>query len=346
MAAKKRNYKRGKRRTAKTTHDNRNGTKQDLKVLDYLLSIKEKVVERRVAPWSSGRSYHLPFNAFTKHEYVGKYNLFVLMMRFGFEGYTDPRVITRGKVDELVKEGVKIDWRGQTMTQVWYPRERKEVNEDTGELEVVGVYFKPFFVFNVEQLKGDDLGLPPLPRPAWIGDDADERVETVKAHLTANFKTAPHIDEEPFIRAPYYQPSQHKVVMPPMREYEYEQRYFQSLIHEVCHATGAPSELGRFKTNDYGTPCAPDGGDYAFEEMVTQFATSAILALYGMPMEEEVSASYILSWYKRVEADPSILGRAMGEAVRVVKFIQKDNALPVAPDADDAEDAELMEIAA
>ena len=277
MAAKK-NYKR-RRRTTMPPKDDRKGTKQDLKILDYLLSIKEKVIERKVAPWSSGRSFHLPFNTFTKHEYTGRYNLFMLMMRSAYEGWTDPRFITRGKVDELVKEGKKIDWRGQSMTQIWSPRDRKEVNEDTGEKEVVGVYFVPLMVFNAEQLKCDDLGLEPLPEPTWIGDDADERVETVKAHLTANFKIAPVIAEEQFIQSPHYLPAQHKVVLPPMREYEKEQRYFQSLIHEVCHATGAPSELGRFKKNDYGRPCAPDGKQYAFEEMVTQFATSAILSL-------------------------------------------------------------------
>ena len=135
-----------------------------------------------------------------------------------------------------------------------------------------------------------------------------------------------------------------------MREYANEQRYFQSLIHEVCHATGSPSELSRFKTNDYGRPCTPDGKEYAFEEMVTQFATSAILALYGMPMEEEVSADYILSWYKSVEEDPSVLGRAMGQAIDIFKFIQKDNPLPQAPEADEETAQEqhrpLMDVAA
>ena len=59
-------------------------------------------------------------------------------------------------------------------------------------------------------------------------------------------------------------------------------------------------------------------------------------------MEEEVSADYILSWYKSVEDDPSVLGRAMEQAIGVFNFIRKDNPLPLAPEAEE----EVLELAA
>ena len=166
----------------------------------------------------------------------------------------------------------------------------------------------------------------------WGDTPAAERIETVKEHMLANFKVPPAMREEAMIRAPHYRPATHEVVLPPTREYRKPERFTQSMIHELVHATGASSELGRFKRGEYGEPCAPRGGDYAYEEMVTQFATASLLTQYGFAHERKTSADYIVSWYRTIEDRPDLLGRAIKEAMTVIRYVNEDNPLPNAAD--------------
>ena len=93
------------------------------------------------------------------------------------------------------------------------------------------------------------------------------------------------------------------------------------------HATGAPSEMGRFKRHEadfHGDQMA----EYAYEEMVVQFATASLLAQYGFPHETKRRAAYILRWYKAIEDKSDLLGQAIREAMAVIKHILKNNPLP------------------
>lgn len=313
------------------------GKKQtpEQKILEYMLGLKEEVLKREVMPWDSGRLGHLPYNPFTGHQYGGSFNMFMLQVCAFGTGWTDPRFITRAKAKEL-----KADFRGQRMTQLWYPMQRKEVNEDTGEEEIVGVYYRPFFVFNVEQFSNlADLDIPPLVVSRWGDTPVAERIKAVKEHMLANFKTPPAMREEAMIRAPHYRPATHEVVLPPTREYRKPERFAQSMIHELVHATGAPGELNRFKVNRYGSPCSPQGGDYAYEEMATQFATASLLTQYGFAHERKTSADYIVSWYSAIEDKPELLGSAVKDAMGVIRYVNKDNPLPSSDDFEEDEQA-------
>ena len=318
----------GKKKTYRRRKSGGKKQTPEQKILEYMLGLKEEVLNREVMPWDSGRLGHLPYNPFTGHQYGGSFNMFMLQVRSFGTGWTDPRFVTRGKAKEL-----KADFRGQRMTQLWYPMQRKEVNEDTGEEEVVGVYYQPFFVFNVEQFANlAELDIPPLAVSKWGETPAAERIEAVKEHMLANFKAPPAIREEAMIRAPHYRPATHEVVLPPTREYRRPERFAQSMIHELVHATGAPGELKRFKVNRYGSPCSPQGGDYAYEEMVTQFATASLLTQYGFAHERKTSADYILSWYRAIEDRPELLGSAIKDAMAVIRYVNEDNPLPNAED--------------
>ena len=332
-----------KKRTYRRRKSGANAKKQspEQKILEYMLGLKEEVLKREVMPWDSGRLGHLPYNPFTNHQYGGSFNLFMLQVRAFGTGWTDPRFVTKGKAREL-----KADFRGQRMTQLWYPMQRKEINEDTGEEEVVGVYYRPFFVFNVEQFANlKELSIPPQPVSKWGDTNVIERIEAVKEHMLVNFKSAPAMCEEAMIRAPYYRPATHEVVLPPTREYPKPERFAQSMIHELVHATGAPSELRRFKRGEYGEPCAPQGGDYAYEEMVTQFATASLLTQYGFAHERKTSAAYILSWYRTIEDKPELLGLAIKDAMAVIRYVNDGNPLPNAEDFEDGDDEMLQEAA-
>ena len=314
------------------------------KILEYLLSIKQQVLEREVLPFDVGRFNRMPHNAFTRHQYGGFYNLLMIMIRSFQNGWDDPRFVTVGKAKEIGAE-----FKGEKTTTLWAPVFIKEINEDTGKEEVVAVRFRTFRVFNVTQFANlEELDIPPLQKSNWGDTPVMERIEAVKEHALTNFKVEPQFIEQPFVYAPHYRPESHTIVLPPPQEYLKPERFVQSLLHEMMHATGAPSELARFEKHeaDFHDEKAVE---YAYEEMVVQFATASLLTNYGFPHESKRSAAYILSWYRSIEEKPELLGQAIREAMIVIKHILRDNPLPdYSSDEDDGMVAEeaLTEAAA
>lgn len=319
------------------------------KIYQFMMQLKEDVLERNVLPWDSGRVGHQAYNPFSGHVYSGMYNSLMLDVDAFLNNRTDARYVTRKKAVEI-----GADFRGAKMTHLWLPLPRRQVNEDTGEEEQVGVWFKSFFVFSVEDFNNlDDLKIPEAPVYSWGDTPVVERIEAVSEHLLANFRRKPLIEEKARIRAPYYRPRTHEIGLPPTAQYRLPERYLQSKIHEVVHATGASSELDRFKADRYGEPCSPSGGEYAFEEMVTQFATAYLLKQYGFAHERKTSADYILSWYRSIEDKPELLGNAIQMAMAVVRFVNNANPLPQTliddargSDGDDTEDEDSLGLAA
>lgn len=284
---------------------------------------EQQILEREVLPFDAGRFAHMPYNAFTGHQYAGMSNLLMLTMRCWREDWKDPRFVTVGKAKEI-----GADFRGQATTSLWLPVPIKELNEDTGEKETVGVRFRSFRAFNVEQFANrGELDIPPLPRSRWGDAPVAARIEAMKKHLMANFNNPPLILERMFLEAPCYTPGLHAISLPPMSEYSEPGAYARSLVHEVVHATGAKSEMNRFA--EYSPDfCSFRADEYAREEMLTQFATASLLTQYGFRHENKSSAGYILSWYKAIENQPDALGMAIKHAAAVVRHILKDSPLP------------------
>ena len=341
MAARKKYTGNGRSRKKRSDNKGSHLVNQtpEQKILEHLLSIKQQVLEREVLPFDVGRFARMPHNAFTQHQYGGFYNLLMIMIRSFVNGWDDPRFVTVGKAKEIGAE-----FKGEKTTMLWAPVFIKELNEDTGKEEVVAVRFRTFRVFNATQFANlAELDIPPLQKSTWGDTPIMERIEAVKQHALTNFNIEPTFVEMPFIPAPHYKPGLHQIVLPPSDEYRRPERFLQSLLHELIHATGAPGELGRFKQHEadfHGEQRA----EYAYEEIVTQFATASLLAQYGFPHETKRSAAYIRSWYKAIEDKPDMLGQAIREAMAVINHIMKDNPLPEFSSDEDEEDT-LREIA-
>ncbi|MXY45866.1 MAG: DUF1738 domain-containing protein [Chloroflexi bacterium] len=237
---------------------------------------------------------YLPYNPFTKREYSGRFNLPMLLLSAYSHGWTDPRFVTVGKAKEI-----GADFRGQRTTPLWAPRPIKEKDEETGEERVRGVFFYVFRVFNARQFRNlEELEIPAVPRSRWGETTMMDRIEVIKEHVTVNFHTPPIFVEKAFIEAPYYLRDKHQIVLPPAAEYACPEGFAQSLLHEIIHATGASSELKRFKTQDDGALCALDTTDRAYEEIVTQFATAFLVTQYGFEHERRCSSDYIVSGFR------------------------------------------------
>ena len=293
-------------------------------MLEFLMGVKQKVIDEEIMPFDVGRYNHMPYNALTGRPYGGAFNLATLLVRGAIHEWSDPRFVTIGKAKEL-----GADFRGQKGTKLlgWRPIIRKD--EETGEEERVGGYFYNFVAFNVQQFANlDDLDIPPLKTGDWGDATTAERIEKVKSHILANFSKVPQFIEDALTVAPLYRIRTHSIVLPPQSQYKSLEQFMLSLIHELMHATGGESELKRFSRHeeDFHNPKR----EYAYEEMVAQFATSFLLTHYGFQYEVKRSASYIRGWYRTIEGKPDLLERALKDATDAVHYIFKDNPMPSA----------------
>lgn len=292
-------------------------------ILSYLLEMKKMAEEGNTKKFDVGRRYSgMPYNAFTGHQYAGFHNVIMLTIAAIVHGYTDPRFVTMGKAKEI-----GANFKGQKSTMLWAPVPVKKKDEETDEDKIVGIRFHDFRVFNVDQLANkDELDIPPLQRATWGDLSALQRLEAVKKHALKNFKQMPEFKEDGMVVAPHYRSHSHTIVLPPTNQYESIDLFAQSLIHEIMHATGAESELKRFKKQE--ADFHSSDASYAFEEMVAQFSTAYLLVYYQFDHDAGTSADYALGWSRRIENEPELFEKVITEAMAVIRHTLKDNPLP------------------
>ena len=331
-------------------------------ILEQLNGIRDIVLEQRTMPWETGRLLGALINGATGREYEGVRNIMSLKFTARKEGWEDSRFVTFGFLHAMVKEGYVLDWSGQTAAYIWVPKERARWYDDggnevkpkrgakEGDVEVVdlkrqvNVYWDYFPILNAEQVKGVDELLVPLPEPAWLGENEEEMFDTLWDSVTVNFKTVPQLGVVVGDDVPHYTRGKHEVFLPPSRNYLNFERRAESMIHELCHATGFRTEIGRHEGEGY-IP-SHDRTGRSIEEMAVEFATSVLMGRYGIKHVVERDADYIRSWYTAVNEDEDLLGLAMSEAVRMVNYITLDNPVPLLEGMgiEDEPDAEELEV--
>lgn len=108
--------------------------------------------------------------------------------------------------------------------------------------------------------------------------------------------------------------------MPPREAFVTESEYYATLFHEMVHATGHPSRLGRFclpdRDSSFGSP------DYAFEELVAELGARFLCAEAGIVNEcAQNNSSYIAGWLRILRDDRRKLKVAADQAERACDLI-------------------------
>src|SRR5579884_4056255 len=150
--------------------------------------------------------------------------------------------------------------KGEHGTTVVYadrfiPDDEKKRADETGEEAQAIPFLKRFTVFNIAQCEGlpDDLAVaPPAPEPGLI----EPRVEALIKATGIDFRIGGD-------RA-FYVPAQDYVQVPPPQAYFETINWHRTALHELGHATGHASRLGRDLTGSFGSK------KYAFEELVAE----------------------------------------------------------------------------
>jgi antirestriction protein ArdC len=117
----------------------------------------------------------------------------------------------------------------------------------------------------------------------------------------------------------FYSPKHDSVTLPIREAFKSPEEFYSTAFHELAHATGHPSRLGRkgiAATAHFGSH------NYSQEELVAEFCASMLCAVSGIEQKTlENSAAYIQGWLRVLKNDKKLAIFAAGQAQRAADFI-------------------------
>jgi antirestriction protein ArdC len=169
---------------------------------------------------------------------------------------------------------------------------------------------KTFTVFNVSQCA--DIPVPQPPRMTWQPLDAAEKI--VEAASVPVFFAGTEA---------YYEPKRDLITVPPRPYFDSVTGFYETLLHELVHATGHESRLDR--------PGGPHGSDgYCWEELIAEMGSAMLSVVVGIPAPDFPNiASYIHSWRKRMQRDAQAVCEAAAAAQKAVEWLLAKAGLPL-----------------
>ncbi len=281
-----------------------------------------------VQPWSSaacggaggsGAVPCLPRNALTSRSYSG-INILLLWASALASGWERPGWLT---FRQAIAAGGNVR-KGEHGTQVVYAdrftpeTEKERARESGGEARSIA-FLKRFTVFNVAQCEGlpDDI----MPQPVALPER--EIVPVAEALIAAS-----GVDFRIGGDKAFYAPGADFVQVPPQQAFHDQVNYYRTCLHELTHATGHKSRLGRDLTNGFGSK------DYAREELVAEMGSAFLCASLGI-VPTVRHADYIGAWLEVLREDARAIFRAASMASKASDWLLARHA---AADGEVAED--------
>ena len=266
---------------------------------EFYAQITEKMIhalESGTAPWTrpwkvSGDS--APVNALTGKPYRGV-NALNLSWHALSMGELDMRYATFKQASE---KGWKIRAGAKgipILKLVPVPKkDEQEENPEKSDLLIPKVYY----VFSARDLEGV-AALEEKPKPVnWSG-----KAEEIRSKLSSTLSVSVGHGGGRAL----YSRTDDRIQVPLEGNFENEEAYLGTLLHEFGHATGHEKRLNR-AFGVYGDP------DYAFEELVAEMTSLFVAMSTGISPSEahfQNHASYVRSWIEALEKYKKALVRA------------------------------------
>lgn len=297
----------------KNTQSQRSTNTLYVEVTDRIIAELEAGRLPWVQPWGEARAeVGMPCNAGTGRRYSG-INVLILWATLFERGYSSQRWITYRQAQAL---GGNVG-KGETGTTVCYadrfpPRENDsaELPLGDGEARRQVAFLKRFTVFNVDQCEGLGSGLVAGP-VALAGDQIVEVADDVIAASGVDFRTGG--------MEAFYMPAQDLVMVPARRAFFDEINAYRTWLHELAHATGHASRLGRDLTNPFGS------AGYAREELIAEMGSAFLCASLGI-VPTVRHADYIGSWLEVLRGDNRAIFRAASAAGKAADWLLERHA--------------------
>ena len=116
-----------------------------------------------------------------------------------------------------------------------------------------------------------------------------------------------------------YSPTFDCIKLPNQEAFKSPEEFYSTAFHELLHATGHGSRLGRKGILE---PSYFGSHDYSQEELVAEFGSSMLCGFAGIEQQTiENSAAYLQGWLKVLKGDKKLAIIAAGQAQRAADFI-------------------------
>ena len=261
-----------------------------------------------VQPWGSAAAkapLAMPRNAATGRHYSG-INVLILwgaVIQHGFPGQswlTFRQALSLGGNVRKGEHGTTVVYADR-----FTPEDEKRRARETDEDAAAIPFLKRFTVFNAAQCDGlpDDIAaIAPPPPPGLI----EPRVEALIEATGIDFRIGGD-------RA-FYAPAHDYVQVPPPQAYFEPINWHRTALHELGHATGHASRLGRDLAGGFGTK------KYAFEELVAEINAAFCCASLGITPTVR-HADYIGAWLEVLREDNRAIVRAASQASKAADWL-------------------------
>lgn len=275
-----------------------------------------------VQPWATSAAkapLAMPRNAATSRQYSG-INVLILWGAVVQHGFPTQHWLTFRQALSL-GGNVRKGERGTTVVYAdrFTPEDEERRAREAGEGEADQgslrgsdhrsngriPFLKRFTVFNAAQcegLPGDIAVEAPPPPPGLI----EPRVEALIRATGIDFRIGGE-------RA-FYAPAHDYVQVPPPQAYFEPINWHRTALHEMGHATGHASRLGRDFSGSVGTK------KYAFEELVAEMNAAFCCASLGIAPTVR-HADYVGSWLDVLREDNRAIVRAASQASKAADWL-------------------------
>lgn len=287
-------------------------------------------------PWKAGETIEGPSNASTGNLYHG----FNRVWLGSQQPDDDPRWCTYNQAQNL---GAQIR-KGETGTpiQVFISTREEAVKDDNGKpikndnnetvtnnVQLERPFTKWFTVFHASQIDG----LEPYNAPK-IEESSFQRHERCEQMMKESEATIRH---ETGNRA-FYSPASDSITLPQKDQFDSEDGYYATALHELGHWTGHESRLNRDLAHSFGSE------GYAKEELRAEIASYMIGQELAVGHDPGQHAAYAESWLKVLKNDPQEIFRASRDAEKICSHVmQFDNGLSQKMDEVESNKSSLQE---
>jgi len=276
-----------------------------------------------VQPWAArggeGAGVALPRNAASKRPYSG-INVLILWGAVIANGWPSQGWLTFRQAQAAggaVRKGER--GTGVVYADRFTPEAEKERAREAGDAGREGAslrgsdrdgprtvpFLKRFNLFNVAQIDGLAVDFAPDPVPLPEREIVPV-AEDVIAASGADFRIGGD-------RA-FYVPALDYVAVPPQPAFFEQINYYRTCLHELTHATGHDSRLGRDLSNGFGSK------GYAFEELVAEMGSAFLCAALGI-VPTVRHADYLASWLAVLKEDNRAIFRAASQASKAADWL-------------------------
>ncbi len=269
-----------------------------------------ELLEEGTVPWRKPwKSFGGPSNLVSKKEYRG-INQFLL----NCSPYSSPYWLTYKQAFQ--KGGHVRKGERSSLVVFWKFIEQKEKDDDSGSpaspasSQGKRALLRYYNVFNLDQVEGiEHPKEPEVENPFTPIETAEKIFESMKCKPRIQYGG----------NRACYSPQLDYIQLPPRDKFNSAEEMYSTLFHELSHATGHASRLGRTGILE---PSYFGSHDYSQEELVAEFGASMLCGFAGIEQQTiENSAAYIQGWLKVLKNDKKCLVLAAAQAQRAADFI-------------------------